>query len=294
MEKLKINEIVADPNQPRKYFSVDKLNLLKKSIKENGIINPVVVQKKGDKYELLDGERRFRCAQELGLTEVPVLIMKTMSEQEKLIKQFHLQEQHQGWTAIEKANAIKDVANMMEMSFVETAAVLGVSQKNAKIYCAIFGLANKSAFEKSEISIEWATPIVGVVNSAKSAYKQTETEFTKTEAGMLEKAVVKRIKNGEITHASDMTKLKDSFKKNPKCIKTFIEDDSVTPEQLFCQTKAKGAFHLRNAVNHAGYIQANIKSFLSVGDVKLSSDEARAFRAANSAILELLRRGDNE
>ena len=60
------------------------------------------------------------------------------------------------------------------------------------------------------------------------------------------------------------TILKDSFKKSPKSVKFFIEDDELTPDKLFCSTKAKGAYWLRNTTNYCGYLSNSIKNFLTV------------------------------
>ena len=73
-----INTSLIIPNkyQPRKVFDEASINSLANSIKTYGIINPILVRKKDDKYEIIAGERRFRAAKLLGLTEIPVIIKK--------------------------------------------------------------------------------------------------------------------------------------------------------------------------------------------------------------------------
>lgn len=78
---IKINLIEPNRNQPRKTFDEDALIELTESIKQYGIIQPLVVQKKDDYYEIIAGERRWRAAKQAGLKEVPVII-KDYSEQE--------------------------------------------------------------------------------------------------------------------------------------------------------------------------------------------------------------------
>ena len=78
---IKINLIEPNRNQPRKTFDEDALIELAESIKQYGIIQPLVVQKKDDYYEIIAGERRWRAAKQAGLKEVPVII-KDYSEQE--------------------------------------------------------------------------------------------------------------------------------------------------------------------------------------------------------------------
>lgn len=78
---IKVNLIEPNRNQPRKNFDEDALVELADSIKQYGIIQPLVVQKKDDYYEIIAGERRWRAAKQAGLKEVPVII-KDYSEQE--------------------------------------------------------------------------------------------------------------------------------------------------------------------------------------------------------------------
>ena len=72
--KLAIDQIEANPSQPRTVFDVAKLQELAASIQANGIIQPLIVRKIGDKYHLIAGERRWRASRLAGLKEVPVVV----------------------------------------------------------------------------------------------------------------------------------------------------------------------------------------------------------------------------
>lgn len=74
--KLPIDRIEAREDQPRKKFDEDSLNELKESIIEYGIIQPIVVRKIGDNYQIIAGERRFRAAKLAELEEIPVRVME--------------------------------------------------------------------------------------------------------------------------------------------------------------------------------------------------------------------------
>jgi len=74
VENLKVAQIKPNKYQPREEFDTKKLHELISSIKEKGVIQPVLVRQRGDEYELIAGERRLRAARELGLDEVPALI----------------------------------------------------------------------------------------------------------------------------------------------------------------------------------------------------------------------------
>ena len=79
--KVKISQVEPNRDQPRKYFEEDALTELADSIKQYGILQPLVVQKKDDYYEIIAGERRWRAAKMAGLKEVPVVV-KEYSDQE--------------------------------------------------------------------------------------------------------------------------------------------------------------------------------------------------------------------
>ena len=71
--KISISSIVRNKHQPRKNFNKDQMEELTNSIKERGIIQPIIVRKKSDKYEIIAGERRWQAAQNAGLHEVPIV-----------------------------------------------------------------------------------------------------------------------------------------------------------------------------------------------------------------------------
>ena len=72
--RISIDQIDANPLQPRKIFQADKLAELAQSIRENGLIQPCIVRRMGDRYQLIAGERRLRAARMVGLHEVPVVV----------------------------------------------------------------------------------------------------------------------------------------------------------------------------------------------------------------------------
>jgi len=74
VKELNIDEIEPNPNQPREHFDEASLKELAQSIKKNGILQPVVVRRKGKKYELVLGERRLRAARMAGLNNIPALV----------------------------------------------------------------------------------------------------------------------------------------------------------------------------------------------------------------------------
>lgn len=79
IQEIEISKIVANPYQPRKIFRPEALQELADSIKEHGVIQPVVVTETETGYELVVGERRFRASQLAGLTKVPAIVKKNFT-----------------------------------------------------------------------------------------------------------------------------------------------------------------------------------------------------------------------
>lgn len=79
--QIKMDKIKPNPYQPREKFDKDKMEELTLSIKEKGIIQPVVVRPVGDEFELVVGERRFLAAQKLGMENLPALVMEKLSKE---------------------------------------------------------------------------------------------------------------------------------------------------------------------------------------------------------------------
>lgn len=71
---LQIADIVRNPGQPRKNFDEDALNELADSIRQNGVLQPILVRKKGQKYEIVAGERRYQASKLAGLKEIPAVV----------------------------------------------------------------------------------------------------------------------------------------------------------------------------------------------------------------------------
>ena len=103
---VKINKIEPNRTQPRKNFDEDALTELSESIKQFGIIQPLVVQKKDDYFEIIAGERRWRAAKLAGLKEVPVIV-KDYSEQEVVEIALIENIQREDLNPIEEAQAYK-------------------------------------------------------------------------------------------------------------------------------------------------------------------------------------------
>lgn len=124
---VSINDIEPNKEQPRKLFDEDKLEELSTSIKEHGIIQPLIVKKEEDYYVIVAGERRWRAARMAGLKEIPVLIQDYTTKE---VMEISLVEniQREDLNAIEEAKAYEALINNFSLTQEELAARVGKSR----------------------------------------------------------------------------------------------------------------------------------------------------------------------
>ena len=119
-----IEKIRPNRNQPRKHFAADKLEELAASIREKGIIQPLVVTRQENHYEIIAGERRWRAAQKAGLHEIPVVIRDATPD---AVMELALIEniQRQDLNAIEEAQAYRALVEHFSISQEDVARRIG-------------------------------------------------------------------------------------------------------------------------------------------------------------------------
>ena len=125
--EVDIDQIVPNPQQPRINFDEEKLEDLAKSIKEHGIIQPIVVTQEGAKFELIAGERRLEASKRAGLQKVPVIVREA-GKKEKLELAIIENVQRHNLNPIEEAKAYKKLADDFQMSQDEVSAKVGKSR----------------------------------------------------------------------------------------------------------------------------------------------------------------------
>jgi len=119
-----IEEIRPHRSQPRKHFDESKLLELAETIKEKGILDPLMVRRTDDGYELIAGERRWRAAQKAGLKEVPVIVREA-DDREVLEISLIENLQREGLNPVEEAEGFRDLVEKFEMSHEETSRRVG-------------------------------------------------------------------------------------------------------------------------------------------------------------------------
>ncbi len=127
--KLNINEIEPNMNQARKIFDQESIEELANSIKEYGVIQPIIVTKKEKYYEIIAGERRWRASKKAGLSEIPVVIRdndERRNQEISLIENI----QREDLNPIEKARGIKLLMDEYHLTQAKVAEILGKSRSS--------------------------------------------------------------------------------------------------------------------------------------------------------------------
>ncbi len=127
VEQIKIIDIEPNRNQPRKKFDEESLEELANSIKQYGVIQPIIVTKKDDYYQIVAGERRWRAAKKAGLTEMPCLVRE---ETEQTNREIALIEniQRTNLNPIEKALGLRQLLDDYGLTQQALADKLGMSR----------------------------------------------------------------------------------------------------------------------------------------------------------------------
>lgn len=127
-KELKLEDIVRDENQPRREFSEEAINALAASIKEHGVLQPIVVTKEDGKYKIVAGERRWRAAKVAGLDKIPAVI-RTLDSQNRLELSIIENAQREDLNAIELATAYAKLKTQFNLSASEIATKVGKSEQ---------------------------------------------------------------------------------------------------------------------------------------------------------------------
>ena len=123
---IPIESVEPNPAQPRKIFSKRELLSLSDSIRQNGLMQPITVRKKGSSYELISGERRLRASKEAGLREIPAMVVSA-SEERSAVLAIVENMQREDLNFFETAEAIRLLLDRFGFSRTEAAEALSLS-----------------------------------------------------------------------------------------------------------------------------------------------------------------------
>lgn len=173
-----IDKIVPSTQQPRQQFNNDGINELAQSIKENGLIQPIIVRKRGSIYEIVAGERRWRAAKLAGLTQISTIV-KDMSD--KLTLQTAIVEniQRADLNSIEEARGYKQLIDGYSMTQEEVSAKVGKDRASISNYLRLLKLPTyiQDEIQTGTISMGHAKALCSI--SSEEDLKRATSEIIK-------------------------------------------------------------------------------------------------------------------
>lgn len=139
VKHIPLEEIVANPYQPRKIFSPEELTELAESIKHMGLIQPITVRQVEDRYEIIVGERRFRAVRMAGMTHIPAIVASITDEQSAILALIE-NIQRQDLNFIEEAEALSTLLEKHGFTQKELAERIGKNQSTVSNKLRILSL----------------------------------------------------------------------------------------------------------------------------------------------------------
>lgn len=193
-ESIPVSKILPNPNQPRRTFDDESLGELAASIEQVGVIQPLLVRKVADGYELVAGERRLRAAKSIGLTKVPCIVQETLLEEASTLIALIENLQRENLHFLEEAESYSAIMDNYGMTQEELAERLGKSQPSIANKLRILRLSPsvKSAMTDGGLSERHARALLKIrdentqlqiikkVQEKSLSVKETETLVEKT------------------------------------------------------------------------------------------------------------------
>ena len=216
INKLSINELVRNKLQPRKSFNKENLMELTNSIKERGVIQPIIVRKSEDyknKYEIIAGERRWLAAQNAGLHEIPIVI--TEANDLKSLE-FAIVEniQRHDLNSIEEANGYQRLINDFGYDHEKVAKFIGKSRSHISNCLRLLSLPKDviERIENNDLSQGHAKVLVGLENASFLAKKIIDKKLSVRQAENLVKVFKTKKNHKYISKDPNLNQLESSLR----------------------------------------------------------------------------------
>ncbi len=209
VNRVPLDQIVPSPLQPRKHFVPEQLTELMESIREHGIIQPLIVRRVDGKLELIAGERRFRASRELGLKEVPVIV-RDASDKDVLEMALIENLQREDLNPIEEARAYERLSREFSMKQEDIAKRVG---------------KNRATVANAIRLLDLAMPVQDMVSSGKLTTGHAKVLLMLKSADAQVRAADEVLKKGFTVRATE--KLTQGIL-NPPAPKPVVDDTELT------------------------------------------------------------------
>lgn len=218
---ININDIKSNSNQPRKNFSEEKIEELAQSIKTHGIIQPIMVRKTENGYEIVAGERRWRAARKAQVKEIPCII-KELDEQENMLISIIENVQREDLNVIEEALAFEQMTVKFKLTQEEMSKSVGKSRPYITNALRLLKLGQD--IQKMVIDGQLSGGHARAIASMKDPKSQTAVAVEAIEKGLSVRQVEFRVSQSPETLKGRKTVKKNAI--NPQI--ATIEDDLKT------------------------------------------------------------------
>lgn len=245
-----VEKIYANKGQPRKIFKEKELLELAESIKENGVIQPLIVIEKEGKFEIVAGERRFRASKLAGLTKVPVIV-KRATKKDVLVMSIIENVQRSDLNCVEEGLAYFQLMNEFELTQEEVAKRIGKERSTVANFLRILKLPKDVivSLQKEMLSFGHAKILVGIGDDE----------------------MVKRLANEVIAKNLSVRELEDLAKKSKKPGKKANDNKYIAEQynQLKNKLEQKTGYHfqVKGKKNGAGEITIKFSNEAEFNDI---------------------------
>ncbi len=195
LQNLPIDMIRQSPYQPRKIMEPEALEALASSIRQQGVVQPIVVRKAGENYELIAGERRWRAAQQAGLQDIPAVI-KSVNDQEAAAIAIIENLQREDLNPLEEAQAFANLIDKFGLTHQEVGEVVSRSRSAVSNSLRLLELADsvKEMLNRGDLEMGHARALLALKNKQqiKCAQKIVDRQLSVRAA----ESLVKQLLNG--------------------------------------------------------------------------------------------------
>ena len=214
VKQIPLNQIGANPDQPRKTFSDDELADLAASIREKGVLQPILLRTVANRpymYEIVAGERRYRASKLAGKTEIPALI-KTLSNENAMEIALIENVQRENLNPIEEANAYKNLMHACGYELGDIVRLIGKSESYIRNAMRIITLPEsvQKLVSAGELSASHARAIAVAANPEKLARQIVDNNLTVADTDKLVKSAKRSTASrAHTTHNMDTAELRE-------------------------------------------------------------------------------------
>lgn len=261
--EIPLTQLRPNPYQPRKHFNEDSIQELAASIKEYGVVQPIIVRTALKGYEIIAGERRFRASQACGLTTIPAVVRK-FSDQQTMEIALIENLQREDLNAMEVAVAYQGIMDQFSLTQEELSAKVGKSRSHIANFLRLLSLPEqiKQYVSRGTLSMGHARAIAGVKSDKIKKELAEECISQQWSVRQLEEAVKK------LEEAPDKEDVKQvqTQKRDP-----FIHQAEDQLRDLFRTTVKIKHNNNKGKIEFAYYSQDDLNRLLELLNGKLSS-----------------------